>query len=83
MSSFFKMSFQKILIKGVLATSLLSPVLFSAEASAETENPIRWVTGGAVWSTPQEAMKTFLARQQIGNVFNGQPCGSTEIFKDP
>jgi hypothetical protein len=51
------MSLHKRLIKGLLAASLLSPVLLSAAASAETENPIRWVTGGAVWSTPQEARK--------------------------
>ena len=54
------MSIHKQLIRGLLAASLLSPVLLAASASAETENPIRWVTGGAVWSTPQEAMKTFL-----------------------
>jgi hypothetical protein len=56
-SSFLQMSLHKRLIKGLLAASLLSPVLLSAAASAETENPIRWVTGGAVWSTPQEARK--------------------------
>jgi hypothetical protein len=54
------MSIQKRLVKVLLAASLLSPLLVSASAKAETENPIRWVTGGAVWSTPQEAMKTFL-----------------------
>ena len=59
------MSLHKRLIKGLLAASLLSPVLLSAAASAETENPIRWVTGGAVWSTPQEAMKTFLETGEI------------------
>ena len=59
------MSLQKRLIKGLLAASLFSPVLLSASALAETENPIRWVTGGAVWSTPQEAMKTFLDTGEI------------------
>jgi len=59
------MSLHNRLIKGLLAASLLSPVLLAVSASAETENPIRWVTGGAVWSTPQEAMKTFLDTGEI------------------
>jgi hypothetical protein len=59
------MSIHKRLVKGLLAASLLSPVLLSAAASAETESPIRWATGGAVWSTPQEAMKTFLETGEI------------------
>ena len=59
------MSLHNRLIKGLLAASLLSPVLLAVSASADTENPIRWVTGGAVWSTPQEAMKTFLDTGEI------------------
>jgi hypothetical protein len=54
------MSIHKSLFKALLAASLLTPVIISSPASAETDNPIRWVTGGAVWSTPQEAIKTFL-----------------------
>ena len=65
MPSFLEMSIQKHLIKGLLAASFLSPVLHSVSASAETENPIRWVTGGAVWSTPQAAMNTFLETGEI------------------
>jgi hypothetical protein len=40
-------------------------MVFTAAASAETDNPIRWVTGGAVWSTSQEAIKTFLDTGEI------------------
>jgi hypothetical protein len=54
------MSISKRMIKGLLAASLLSPMLLSASASAAAKQPIRWVTGGAVWSTSQEAIKTFL-----------------------
>ena len=65
MSSFFVMSISNKLSKVLLAASLLSPMLLSATASAETENPIRWVTGGAVWSTPQDSIITFLATGEI------------------
>jgi hypothetical protein len=54
------MSISKRMIKGLLAASLLSPMLLSASASAAAKQPIRWVAGGAVWSTSQEAIKTFL-----------------------
>jgi hypothetical protein len=59
------MSISNKLSKVLLAASLLSPMLLSATASAETENPIRWVTGGAVWSTPQDSIITFLATGEI------------------
>ncbi len=59
------MSFPKGLLKCLLAASFLSPPLFVASTKAETESPIRWVTGGAVWSTPQEAINTFLTTGEI------------------
>jgi len=59
------MSIPKGLIRGLLAASLLSPSVLPIAASAATESPIRWATGGAVWSTPQEAMNTFLKTGEI------------------
>ena len=53
------------MIKGFLAASLLSPFVLPASASAAAQQPIRWVTGGAVWSTSQEAIKTFLDTGEI------------------
>jgi len=59
------MSIPKGLLKCLLVASPLSPGLLVASAKAETESPIRWLTGGAVWSTPQEAINTFLKTGEI------------------
>jgi hypothetical protein len=64
-SSELVMAFPTGLIKGLLAASLLSPAFLPGPVAAVTEHPIRWVTGAAVWSTPQDAMNTFLKTGEI------------------
>jgi hypothetical protein len=59
------MSTPNRLISGLLSAALLSPLSLVAPAFAEAQNPIRWTTGGAVWSTNQEAIKVFLETGQI------------------
>jgi hypothetical protein len=48
------------LVTGALTATLLLPWLPSSKVDASTQNPLRWNNGGAVWSTSQEALDTFL-----------------------
>ena len=50
------------LAAGVLAAASLTTLAVSAEAASR---PVRWKTGGAVWSTKSSAFKTFFADGEI------------------
>lgn len=50
------------LAAGVLAAASLTTLAVAAEAA---ERPVRWKTGGAVWSTKSAAFKTFFADGEI------------------
>jgi len=50
------------LAAGVLAAASLTTLAVAAEAA---ERPVRWKTGGAVWSTKSSAFKTFFADGEI------------------
>ena len=50
------------LAAGVLAAASLTTLAVSAEAA---KHPVRWKTGGAVWSTKSSAFKTFFADGEI------------------
>jgi hypothetical protein len=43
----------------------MSPFALPSLVSASTARPIRWTTGGAVWSTTQDAITTFLDTGEI------------------
>jgi hypothetical protein len=50
----------KRLLAGLFVGTALSAVALPASASVDNNLPVRWNTGGAVWSTNQEAFDTFL-----------------------
>lgn len=52
-------------VSGALAATLLLPWTQSSKVVASTQNPVRWNNGGAVWSTSQEALDTFLSTGSI------------------
>ncbi|MFM7635086.1 MAG: alpha/beta hydrolase [Cyanobacteriota bacterium] len=51
---------------GVMAAALAGMALAPVAAPvAASERPVRWTTGAAVWSTPQQAVDTFLSTGQV------------------
>ena len=50
----------KRVLAGLFVGTALSAVALPASASVDNNLPVRWNTGGAVWSTNQEAFDTFL-----------------------
>ena len=60
--SIFPSSVFTRLAAGVLAAASLTTLAVSAEAA---KHPVRWKTGGAVWSTNSSAFKTFFADGEI------------------
>lgn len=51
------------LAAGLLAGASLSTLAVAAEAG--TKQPVRWVSGGAVWTTKSKAFKTFFKKGDI------------------
>jgi len=49
----------------LLVSAGVAGAIFSAPGSQAAERPIRWNTGGAVWSTHQQPITTFLATGAI------------------
>jgi len=56
---------KKRLLVGIFLGSALAAVALPASASVDNGLPIRWNTGGAVWSTNESAMKTFLESGEV------------------
>jgi hypothetical protein len=50
----------KRLLAGLFVGTALSAVALPASAAVDNNLPVRWNTGGAVWSTNQDAFNTFL-----------------------
>ena len=50
----------KRLAAGLFAGAALSAVALPASAAVDNNLPVRWNTGGAVWSTNQDAFTTFI-----------------------
>ncbi|MCP9888432.1 alpha/beta hydrolase [Cyanobium sp. ATX 6A2] len=50
----------KQLLAGLVVGSAITASALPASAAVHNDLPIRWNSGGAVWSTDTEAMKTFL-----------------------
>ncbi|WP_411871157.1 alpha/beta hydrolase [Vulcanococcus limneticus] len=55
----------KRLAAGLFAGAALTAVALPASAAVDNDLPIRWNTGGAVWSTDQAAINTFLKTGEI------------------
>ena len=50
----------KRLLAGLAVGAAMTAVALPASAAVDNDLPVRWNTGGAVWSTNQEAFDTFL-----------------------
>jgi hypothetical protein len=55
----------KRLLAGIFLGSALAAVALPARAAVDNGLPIRWNTGGAVWSTNESAMQTFLESGEV------------------
>lgn len=55
----------KRLIAGLAMGSALSLAALPASAAVDNNLPVRWNTGGAVWSTNQDAFDTFLGSGEV------------------
>jgi hypothetical protein len=55
----------KRLLAGLFVGTAVSVVGLPATAAVDNNLPIRWNTGGAVWSTPQSAVDTFLETGEV------------------
>ncbi|MFM7086434.1 MAG: alpha/beta hydrolase [Cyanobium sp.] len=55
----------KRLIAGLFLGSSLSVAALPVSAAVDNNLPIRWNTGGAVWSTNQDAVDTFLGSGEV------------------
>jgi hypothetical protein len=53
------------LLAGLFVGSTLAAAALPASAAVDNGLPIRWNTGGAVWSTNESAMKTFLQTGEV------------------
>ncbi len=49
----------------VVGTAITSAAVLPASAAVDNDKPIRWNTGGAVWSTNTDAMETFLETGEV------------------
>lgn len=57
---FLRLPVLKRLAAGLLAGAALSVTALPASAAVDNDLPVRWNTGGAVWSTNLDAFKTFI-----------------------
>ena len=55
----------KRLLAGLFVGTALSAVAMPASAAVDNNLPVRWNTGGAVWSTNQDAFNTFLQSGEV------------------
>ncbi|MEB3322751.1 MAG: alpha/beta hydrolase [Synechococcaceae cyanobacterium] len=55
----------KRLLAGLFVGTAVCAVGHPATAAVDNDLPIRWNTGGAVWSTPQDAIETFLETGEV------------------
>ena len=55
----------KRLVAGLLMGTALMASTLPASAAVDNDLPVRWNTGGAVWSTPMDAFTTFLETGEI------------------
>jgi hypothetical protein len=55
----------KRLLAGLTVGTALTAVALPASAAVDNNLPIRWNTGGAVWSTNQSAVDTFLETGEV------------------
>jgi hypothetical protein len=55
----------KRLLAGLFVGTALSAVALPASAAVDNNLPVRWNTGGAVWSTNQDAFNTFLLTGEV------------------
>jgi hypothetical protein len=55
----------KRLLAGLFVGTALSAVALPASAAVDNNLPVRWNTGGAVWSTNQDAFNTFLQSGEV------------------
>jgi hypothetical protein len=55
----------KRLTAGVLIGAALSASALPASAAVDNDLPVRWNTGGAVWSTPLGAFQTFFSTGKV------------------
>lgn len=53
------------LVAGLCAGAAVSAVCLPASAAVDNDLPVRWNSGGAVWSTNQSAVNTFLGSGDI------------------
>ncbi len=57
---FLRLPVLKRLAAGLLAGAAISATALPASAAVDNDLPVRWNTGGAVWSTNLDAFKTFI-----------------------
>jgi len=55
----------KRLLSGMFVGTALSAFALPASAAVDNNLPVRWNTGGAVWSTNQDAFNTFLKSGEV------------------
>jgi hypothetical protein len=55
----------KRLFAGLLVGTAVTAVGMPAQAAVDNDLPVRWNTGGAVWSTDMEAFETFLESGEV------------------
>ena len=53
------------LLAGLFVGTALSAVALPASAAVDNKLPVRWNTGGAVWSTNQDAFNAFLQSGEV------------------
>jgi hypothetical protein len=53
------------LLLGAVATATATAITLPAAAAVDNDLPVRWNTGGAVWSTNQDAFATFLSTGEV------------------
>jgi hypothetical protein len=61
----FRLPVLKRLLAGLFVGTAFCAVGQPASAAVDNDLPIRWNTGGAVWSTSQEAVDTFLETGEV------------------
>ena len=64
------------LAAGLLAGASLAAL--AAPAEAGTSRPVRWNTGGAVWTTTSSEFKTFLTSGEVTDVL-WMPASTTPV----
>lgn len=55
----------KRLLAGLFVGTAITAVAMPAQAAVDNDLPVRWNTGGAVWSTPMSAFETFLESGEV------------------